>query len=193
MWIQTESAFPQGGTFYSRQNTFSLPLLRLDNDGTASGPKTTPNTLDWHLLALFAGRLKVTYQGFDSHPDTYFMAEAEIKKLRSANLFWINQPNNLNLRTKSFLLFRLLENCLIIKFNSEADNLFCKNSIYVQLCQYWSLLLLDNWKACHQVVSEMSPRRWNLKYAECGICTSRDINAKGPLRNAKGVSVRETE
>ena len=72
-------------------------LLRLDNDGTAVGPKTTPNTLDWHLLALFAGWLKVTYQGFDSHPDTYFMAEAEIKKLRSANLFWINQPNNLNL------------------------------------------------------------------------------------------------
>ena len=80
MWIQTESAFPQGGTFYSRQNTFSPPLLRLDNDGTAAGPKTTPNTLDWHLLALFAGWLKVTYQGFDSHPDTYFMAEAEIKK-----------------------------------------------------------------------------------------------------------------
>ena len=132
IWIRTESAFPHFGTFYSRQNTFSLPLLRLDNDGTASGPKTTPNTLDWHLLALFAGRLKVTYQGFDSHPDTYFMAEAEIKKLRSANLFWINQPNNLNLRTKSFLLFRLLQHCLIIKFWSRQFVSSVGNSIYVR-------------------------------------------------------------
>ena len=140
IWIglcfRTESAFPHFGTFYSRQNTFSLPLLRLDNDGTAAGPKTTPNTLDWHLLALFAGWLKVTYQGFDSHPDTYFMAEAEIKKLRSANLFWINQPNNLNLRTKSFLLFRLLEHCLIIKSWSRQFLSSVRNGIYVQLCHY---------------------------------------------------------
>ena len=138
IWIglcfRTESAFPGLGTFYSRQNTFSLPLLRLDNDGTAVGPKTTPNTLDWHLLALFAGWLKVTYQGFDSHPDTYFMAEAEIKKLRSANLFWINQPNNLNLRTKSFLLFRLLEHCLIIKFWSRQIVSSIRNSIYMCNC-----------------------------------------------------------
>lgn len=66
----TESAFSEH-FFISLQNTFELLLLRLDNVGL----KTTPNTLDWHLLALFAGRrLKVTYQGFDSHPDTYFTA-----------------------------------------------------------------------------------------------------------------------
>ena len=112
IWISSSSCLLKQSQHFLSWGQFLFPgkilwsllpllLLRLDNVGTA-GLKTTPNTLDWHLLPLFAGRLKVTYQGFDSHPDTYFMAAAEIKKLLSANLFQINQPNNLDLWIKSF-------------------------------------------------------------------------------------------
>ena len=168
-----------------------LLLLRLDNVGTA-GLKTTPNTLDWHLLPLFAGRLKVTYQGFDSHPDTYFMAGAEIKKLLSANLFQINQPNNLDLWIKSFLSFWLLEHCLNLDakwyrntYIESFKNNYRKNG-------YW-FNLWDNCIERRQLVSEMSLRQWNLKYAKCKICEICGINAKGRLRNARDLSARETE
>ena len=142
----------------------SLLPLDLDNVGTA-GLKTTPNTLDWHLLALFAGGLKVTYQGFDSHPDTYFMAGTEIKKLLSSNLFQINQPNNFNLPTKSFPPLRILEHCLNLQPRAQFTKTMLKNMIeesqdtiqqkikgYFKGWMRPKVWILDNCIECRQLV-----------------------------------------